>query len=1070
MANQHVLLKAAGLYTYNQSLMDIPPGALLAADNTVIDRDGVIEPRRGIAYYGPTFGSSTDRAKQLLEYKGRVFRHYSNILSYDNGSGTFADFSGTYVEPVSGFRMKSTEANSNFYFTTSTGVKKISATSAADLSIANVVQDAGGPKAIDGTAIIDYATPGFLDSLNSVAYRILWGYKDRNSNLILGTPSMRIIAYNQSTVNNTSVTLKFAVPYTVTSADFIFRVYRSESSVTSPSDELNLVFEGNPTPAELSLGFVEYTDFLDDSLRIGGSPLYTNKYSGEGALAANEPPPLCRDITTFKGHTFYANTRTRHSKIINLLSTTNFVSGISSVVISDGVSSNTYTFVGAKEISQVTCLNKASTPNQSYFLLNNASDTRRYYVWYDTTGSSSAPATAETVGRIGIKVNISGAGTADSVATLTRSTINSAASVDFLCSELLHVVTINNVTNGNSTDILDSATNPTGYLPITLTQGDGEDAALKHVLLSDNASVTQAVEDTARSLVNIINAQASEIVSAFYLSGVDDVPGQILIQRKTLQDLQFYIGTTTAGIASSFSPELGTGLTLTTKVVSENQKAENRLYYSKPFEPEAVPTLQYFDIGSKDQPIYRIVALRESLFILKGDGVFRLTGDDKTSFNTSVFDNTCIIKAPDTAITLTNQCYFFSNQGVTRLNESSIEPISIPITNKITPFISTNANLDTVAFAVAYESDKSLLLWTVLNKTDTVATVCYRYNTYTKAWTEWKIAKTCAILNRVDDKLYFGSGVANTLEKERKNFDRFDYADREIPASLLNNSQTGNVIKTTAYTSIELEDVLAQIQYVTIYQYNMLLKKLDLDNGLLAHSFYDTLKMNNGDNLTNKMTQLVAKLNIADPVPVYTFSGSSIFATIQTEFNAIINKLNSSPTTYFANYVLSDGTLSLEAIVSSIDTITKKITLHVEPAFMVGDLIIFKGVKMEVQYAPQHTGDPSTFKQFSQGTFMFDRRSFYTAQVAYNSDSSDAFEEIEFTPKSSGAWGEFSFGDGAVWGGLGDQIQLRTYIPAHKQRCRFLGCKFTHGVALESLSLYGFSLSFVVYSERAYNR
>lgn len=1080
MASQNVLLQAKGLYTYYQSLMEVPPGALLEANNVVINRDGVIEPRRGIQYYGSSFGISSDRAKQLMEYKGVIFRHYSNLLAYDNGSGTFTTFAGTYLEPVSGFRIKSTETSSNFYFTTSKGVKKISATSSADFSIANVIEDAGGPKAIDGTATIDYTTVGFLDANYNCAYRILWGIKDRNSNLILGTPSMRIIAQNKSTVNNTSVKLTFGIPYTVTSTDYIFKIYRSESTLLTPSDELNLVFEGNPTSAELTLGKIEYTDFLDDSLRIGGAPLYTNQYSGEGALAANEPPPLSRDITTFKGHTFYANTRTRHKTILNVLSTVNLVSGVSTITISDGTVTNVYTFVGAKESTRITCLAKAAITDTAYFLMNNASNTRKYYVWYDKTGTSTAPANAETLGRIGIRINVSSGGivTATDIANTTAVTIAAAASYDFAASNSGADLTVTNVTNGNCTDTVDGTFVPTGFTFLVLAQGDGEDAALKHVLLSDNASITQAVEDTARSLANIINAQSAEIVSAFYLSGVDDVPGQILIERKTLEDLSFYIGASSATVAAAFSPELGSGATFTTKLVSDNSRKANRLYFSKPFEPEAVPTLQYFDVGSLDQDIFRIVALRESLFILKGDGIFRLTGDDKNNFNVTVFDNTCIIKAPDTAVTLTNQCYFFSNQGVVRLNESSSEPVSRPIEDKLLPYISTNPNLATASFAVSYESDRSLLMWTVSSKTDTIAQVCYRFNTFTNSWTEWKIPKTCSVLNRTQDKLYFGSGAANVLEKERKNFDRFDYADREIASTLPASAQNGNVLKPTSFTSIETEDVLAQKQYVTIYQMNMLLRKLDLDNGLAIHGFYTALNVTNGDDLSNKMTQLVVKLNMADTSGFtdthantsYVFSGTTNQVTLQTEFNRIIDRLNQSPTPYFTNYVLSAGSVLMEVIVIEVDNILKTVTTNIIPAFVVGDLIIYKGIKLEVEYAPQHTGDPSTFKQFSQGTLMFERRSFYTAHVAYSSDASNAYEEISFIPKASGSWGEFSFGDGSVWGGLGDQVQLRTYIPTKKQRCRFLGCRFTHGVALESLSLYGISLTFSVYSERAYSR
>jgi len=107
VASQVINLKAAGLQTYFQTLMEISPGALLKANNTVINRDGVIEPRRGIKAYGASFGVSPDRCKQLLEYKGRIIRHVGDKLAYDNGTGTFTNFSGDYLEPISGFRIKS---------------------------------------------------------------------------------------------------------------------------------------------------------------------------------------------------------------------------------------------------------------------------------------------------------------------------------------------------------------------------------------------------------------------------------------------------------------------------------------------------------------------------------------------------------------------------------------------------------------------------------------------------------------------------------------------------------------------------------------------------------------------------------------------------------------------------------------------------------------------------------------------------------------------------------------------------------------------------------------------------
>ena len=921
MSSEIVNLKATGLYTFFQSLMEVPPGALLQANNAVIDRDGVVERRRGLKQYS---SSNLTPAKQLLEYKSTLLTHIGDKLAYDNGSGSFTNFQGSFDEPTSGYRIKYLEAKSNLYFTTSNGVKKLSAKSSADFltdSSSNpLIEDIGGPKAIAGVLTLsgDVGVNGnvsFLQNGETINYRILWIYTDKNDNLIFGAPSA-LMSITNSSGSSKNVSLTFPVPYDVREG-YRYRIYRSEASPSGiPSDELFQVYEGTvTTPVPTSITLIED---LDQNLLTSGVPLYTNQNSGEGILKSNEPPPAAKDIALFKGHMFFANTRTRHALSIQLKTNT----GLSGKKITIG--SNQYTF---------------------------------------TVGAS--------------------------------------------------------------------------------------------------------IEETAKNLVNSINLNSSEILTAYYLSTTGDQPGKIYLQRKDLVDTIFSV--ISDAPINSFSPDL------TVSNSSITEKVGNRIYWSKYQEHEAVPLLNYSDVGSKDQEIKRIVALRESIFIFKEDGVFRLAGDPGANpfWDISVFDNTSIIKAPDSVTTLGNQCYFFSNQGVMRLNESSIEPISTPIKNKIIPFITTNPNIGTLSFSINYESDNSLLFFTCLNKTDTKATVCYRYNTKTQAWTEWKMTKTCGIVPRFSDKLYLGSGISPEyyIEVERKNFNRFDYADYELISAVPSQSLTGNILKPANFSILKIGDVLTQVQNVTIYQFNSLLKKLDLDPELPYNNFYQELKMNYGDSLTSKMALLVSRLTAVDNSAVYTFSGTSVFSQIQTEFNTIITTLNTVSTkTSLKNYKQSSGTVSQEAIILGIDILNREVTLHVEPSFMVGDLVVYKGIPTEIEYAPQHAGDPAAFKQFSSGTFMFERRSFYTAEAAYNSDISDNFEKISFVAKTSGIFGGAKWGSDSTWGGSGDQGELRTLIPLKKQRCRFLGCKFTHLVALETFQLYGLSLSVRIYtiSDRDY--
>lgn len=920
MSSEVVNLKATGLYTFFQSLMEVPPGALLQANNAVIDRDGVIERRRGFKQYS---SPNLTETKQLLEYKSTLLSHIGSKIAYDDGSGTFTNLQGEFQEPSTGYRIKSVEAKSNLYFTTNNGVKKLSIKSSSDFSLdatTPLIEDIGGPKAIAGVLTLSSSVgvngnASFLQDGETINYRILWIYTDRNENLIFGAPSALM------TITNTSgsaknVQLVFQVPYDVVEG-YKYRIYRSEASPSGiPSDELFQVYEGTITsPVPTSITLIED---LDQNLLTGGVPLYTNQNSGEGILKSNEPPPAAKDIALFKGHMFFANTRTRHASLFQLKTNT----GLTGKKLSIGL--NDYPFV---------------------------------------VGSS--------------------------------------------------------------------------------------------------------IEETAKNLVNAINLNTSEIVTAYYLSNVGEQPGKIYLQRKDLTDSSFSIISDAA--INSFSPDLSIAIS------SLTEKVGNRIYWSKYQEHEAVPLLNYSDVGSKDQEIQRIIALRESIFIFKGDGVFRLAGEPGINpfWDISVFDNTAIIKAPDSVTTLGNQCYFFSNQGVMRLNESSIESISTPIKNKIIPFITTNPNISTLTFSVNYESDNALLFFTCLNKNDTKATVCYRYNTKTQAWTEWKMTKTCGLVPRFSDKLYLGSGISPEfyIEIERKNFNRFDYCDYELISAVPSDSLVGNILKPANFSVLKIGDVLTQVQYVTIYQFNALLKKLDLDPELSSDTFYSELKMNSGDSLTSKMSLLVSKLNSVDSSATYTFSGTSVFSQIQIEFNNIITQLNTvSTNTSLKNYKLSVGTVSQEAIILATDILNRETTLHIEPAFMVGDLIVFKGIPTEIEYAPQHAGDPAAFKQFSSGTFMFERRSFYTAEAAYNSDISDNYEKISFVAKTAGIFGGAKWGSDSTWGGSGDQGELRTLIPLKKQRCRFLGCKFTHLVALETFQLYGLSLSVRSYtiSDRDY--
>ena len=1144
---QSRVLRARGLYTFYNRLSELPEGALVQADNVIVDRNSVIEPRRGIAKFGTDMPDPDDRTKQLLVYKDRILRHFNNTIEFDSdGAGTFSAFAGSYLEPETGIRIKYIEANSNLYFTTDSGVQKISAVTAADFTTAtDFIRPAGGPRALDVTGEISYNNPGFFSTLSKVAYRVVWGQRDANNNLILGSPSSRLVVTNFSDTSTGTVDLQFAIPEEISNTDtsFFYQVYRTgvfqqgtlpTLDDVEPGDEMNLVIEDFPTSTELTNRLVEVSDITPEDFRVGGTLLYTNPVSGEGILQANEPPPVAKDIALFKNTVFYANTQSLHQVDISFLSVSQLVSGTSEFTITDGTTTNTYTFVGTPEITDFTFDTFANTTDGGYFLINSASNSRNYFVYMDKTGSTAIPNGVDTTGRLSIQADISGATTANDVATIVATALNNNSdfSVPAPVGDTITVTTLN---NGNTDDAVDGLTGVGGAFAVNITQqGDGENAGALEVLLSGAVSPSQQIDETARSLVNIINRNSNDIVSAFYLSGENDVPGQFLLRSKNLGSDPFYIVVNNSVTQSQFNPSpaidtagtananLGTvtitsashGLAngaevvifnstttpsidgtytisnatvntfdiaasttvagnvnfATTALDSDNQVQPNVVFFSKFQEPEAVPIVNNIPVGPQDQPIQRILPLRESLFILKTDGIYRLTGE-AGNFIVDAFDLSSNIVAPDSAVVLNNQVYMLSTQGVVTISDTGVSVISRPIEDEIVKLTSSNFDFEKTTFGVTYETDRAYLLFTVTNETDTVATQCFRYNTFINGWTRWPISKTCGLVNLGPDQLFLGAADENFIERERKDFRRTDYADRQFDLAIPVNGISDNQIELSSSANAEKGDALVQTQNLTISQFNRLLKKLDLDPGVADTDYFSSLEAVAGVNLRNFVDNLAVKLDADTGIDQSDFaasiSGTNTFAAYQTDFNTISTKLNSDSGVIFTNYRLSEGTVDIEVIITSIVRNSNLVNVRFNLPFIVGPVVLFKSIPTEITYSPMTFGDPSIMKQVREGTIMFENTVFSEADVLYSSDLSPDFEGTNFDEAGNGDWSLFIW-DRQNWGGEGSSVPLRTYIPRDKQRCRFINKKFMHEGARERYAIFGVSYTFRPISEKAY--
>lgn len=812
--SQSLTIKIKGLYTYPSDLSEVPDGALAVADNIIIDRDSIAEPRRGFGYLTHGSGTQTNfsdpsyRANKLFFYQNNILCHYdTNLFAYHNTSTGWVNYSGTYSPPTATVPVRFAQANQNFYYTTSLGVYKLDAynttprgigvpqaldiqttigatvtptatttnTSTVLTSLSSVSGIAIGMSAagtnipantyitdFNGTTVtlsnaatgsgsgitVTFAVPSTWlataanSGLNTTAYRMMWTITDANKNLIQGAPS-QISQVSNITGSTAATILNFSIPATITTSH-MYQIYRSPAVANgiTPNDEGQLVYQGSPTSADITYGTISVLDIVPDALR--GATIYTAS-SQQGLAQQNSPPPLAYDLAVFRDCLFFGNTSGLQTYNLTLLGT-GTPSGIQS---GDTISLGGVTFTAAS----------SETISTGTFAVAPV-------VLVTPTASTHSNTTLDTISAMtSIAVGQSISGTGIPAGTF--------------------VVSVNG--GGSSVVMSQAATASAGGVSITFT-GD---------------SAAQAIRDTALSLVRVINRYASSTLFAYYLSGPNDLPGQILLQSRTVGSAVFYA---LSSRSTCWSPALPTS---GTTQASTNSVNKNYIFYSKSQQPEAVPIGNYLPVGSADKNILRIIALRDSLFILKEDGVFYLTGTDPTNFQVWPLDYTTNIVSAESAVSLNNQIYCLTTQGVVSITQNGVSIMSRSIESSLTELIAENYTaLQNTSFGVAYESSRAYYLFCISNGDDTGATQYYRYNYITNTWTHSTISKKCGAVNPVNDRLYLGNALASIIDVENKNLTYSDYADYSSTQTI--TAVTGASVSITSSDTITVGSIIFQ--------------------------------------------------------------------------------------------------------------------------------------------------------------------------------------------------------------------------------------------------------------------
>lgn len=579
-----------------------------------------------------------------------------------------------------------------------------------------------------------------------------------------------------------------------------------------------------------------------------------------------------------------------------------------------------------------------------------------------------------------------------------------------------------------------------------------------------NVDDTSATEEervfyTARSLINKINIYCTNVY-AVYASSQDGDPGNILIKSYAVGTTPFSV---TCSVATPWIPPLPPS---GTSQSSDSNPAPNGLACSKYLEPESVPITNRWPVGDKDSEGLRIIALRDSLFILKEyDGVWRLWGTNPDNFQIAALDTTIKLVAPDTAVALNNQIFALTTQGVVAISENGVTIMSRSIEEDILKPIKINlAVVKKHAFGIANESERSYYIYLPTTASDTRPTQYFRYNTITNNWTRGTLAKYCGGVNPVDDLMYLGDGSHQYLDVERKTNTIYDYCDY-VATEII--SQIVNKVVSVGLTGFEAGQVLYQQPDFSVANvFTGAGGGFDESNDqivIASHGYYTGLKVtisiNSGSFPAGLSAGIYYVIKVTDGVIQLAASWSDAIAGTAVDFTdkgGVLKIVTFTPTT----------TIQWAEIKSVTNS---DITIAYDVPFYIGPVTIVAPIEADMQWNPITFGNPGINKHVRETAIMFLTDFYGSATVSFATDISPQKLYETITGSTPAPWGQFPWG-GAPWGGQDRRRPVRVMVPRIHQRCSLMLTGFRHAVCFSPWKIQGISFVGTSLSEKVWHQ
>ena len=228
----------------------------------------------------------------------------------------------------------------------------------------------------------------------------------------------------------------------------------------------------------------------------------------------------------------------------------------------------------------------------------------------------------------------------------------------------------------------------TTYTGVYTAKNSENQAARQFEFFTDGTNA-QNITNTANSLIRVINYDLSLPIHAILISGSNDLPGQMVFEGDYPSIDTFTV--TASAHATAYTPTL-------TNVVSTVSKNVNQVFISKAGMIEAVPILNFYPVGDSSSPIYRTIALRDYVIVIKSDGIYKIVVYSPSTLSVLPFDLTTKNIGPDTVVKLNSSVYMLSNQGIVSISDGGVEAKSIPIDDELNYLIGSNLDALTRIF------------------------------------------------------------------------------------------------------------------------------------------------------------------------------------------------------------------------------------------------------------------------------------------------------------------------------------------------------------------------------------